>query len=52
MAGQNPNRSPEDGADVDEFDGDSYYEPSDSDDTRDDFYVQGQRTGPGRTNYG
>ena len=51
VAGQNPNRDRENDANDDEFDGDSYLDPSYSDNTGDDFYVQGQHTGPGHTNY-
>ena len=41
MVGQNPNRNAEKDAEDDEFDSDSYFDPSYSD-----------NTGPGRNDYG
>jgi len=51
-AGQNPNREEENDADDDQFDGDSYLDPSYSD-AGDDFYLQGQYSaGSRRPNVG
>ena len=52
VTGQNPNRNADNDADDDEFDGDSYFDPSYSEDTGDDYYLQGQQRKPGQTNYG
>ena len=54
VAGQNPNRNPDndDDDDDDEFYGDSYFDPSYSDGTGDDFYLQRPHTGGGQANYG
>ena len=52
MPGENPNRNSENDADNDEIDGESYVDPSYSDNTRDDLYLHGQHSGPRRTNYG
>jgi len=51
VAGENPNRHRKNDANDNEFDGDSYLDPSYSDNTGDDFYVQEQHTGPDHTNY-
>jgi len=52
-AGQNPNRDVDGGANDDEFDDDVVFDPSYSDDTEDNYYLQGHHSrGPARTGYG
>ena len=52
VAGPNPNRVLDNDAEDDELEDDSYLDPSYTEDTENDFYLHGQRTRPGQTNYG